>query len=228
MQDPTTTQTFGIGSLTLVGVISAALTFIAGMWAAIQLQDRERRLRRLDLVRAISTEVERIHAEIRLEHVSDDSVQDWESPESVRAAIPGMASWVENVPAEVASTAPDVMPKLYGLDRRLREFHESAEALGRLDTEIRRVRLRLRDEGVAIQMSSVPGHAEHRRTTILPPLQTELAEFERQRVFLVEQTNSRYQVVIEALDALRSRFSALDADLGHSGWGSLRRRRIRS
>jgi hypothetical protein len=101
--------------MSVVGVLSSFLSFLAGLWSASYLQDRETRRRHLGIVRALKAEVGRIRRESGGQgdhHISITVL-------GMRAAVPKLSPWVPSILTDIASTSPEVVEGFLNLERYL-------------------------------------------------------------------------------------------------------------
>ncbi|SRR6266545_349249 len=101
--------------MSVVGVLSAFLSFLAGLWSASYLQDRETRRRHLGIVRALKAEVARIRRESggHAKHHIPVTVL------GMRSTVPQLSPWVPTILTDIASTSPEVVEKFLDLERYL-------------------------------------------------------------------------------------------------------------
>ena len=99
----------------LLYVLTSLLSFLAGLWAATYLQDREIRRRHLGIVRALQAETARIRRESGLDRGELIPV----SVFGAKPLLPKPGSWIEALLADIASTAPRVVTQYLELDRCL-------------------------------------------------------------------------------------------------------------
>jgi len=108
-------ERLSVGDLTILGVLSSAITFFLGLWSATYLQDRAMRRRHLGLVRALRADVSRIYSEVGAKNPVYITVSFF----GASPLIPRPSPWAQTLAAELASTNPVYVGLLMELDRYL-------------------------------------------------------------------------------------------------------------
>ncbi len=189
----------------LLGFLTGALSWVAGMAASTFLQDREHIRRQRGTVRALLTEIRRIRAQLggSDSHWIDTGIL------GNRAAIPGIHPWVSGCIVDVAQSEPVILAKFMHLEL----------LLGNQALFVSRLR-EVRDETrAAIEQpqpkteSSVPAEeSEAIVASLLARLEAKLERKERERAVgdAVAFVDVNHRAIVASLSGLSTSLENLD------------------